>query len=161
MGEGKIAPLAPLEMLERLEPKGGVDDYHKMSDGWVLHTETWTPSSAPTAVLLFSHGWMESTRSLSVRRLADACKRRGYVLVAFDTHGHGLSLEKSGMKMLEEKRGCIESLDVCGAHLVEMTSSIVKIHDPLPLVVMAHSLTASALVFTTRRVAEVAGNQLA
>jgi hypothetical protein len=42
-----------------------------------------------------------------------------------------------------------------------MTSSIVKIHDPLPLVVMAHSLTASALVFTTRRVAEVAGNQLA
>ena len=106
-------------------------------------------------VLLFSHGWMESTRSLGVRRLAHACKRRNIILVTFDTHGHGLSLEKSGIKMPEKKRGCIESLDVCGTHLAEMTSIAVKEYR-LPLVVMAHSLTASALVFSTRRIVEAA-----
>ena len=152
---------SPLSM-ERLEMDPGVAAFHDMADGWKLHSETWAPPS-PIAVLLFSHGWLESTRSLGVRRLAHACQSRGFVLVAFDTHGHGLSLEKAGVKMPEEKRGCIENIDVCGMHLAEMTSVVVKEHR-LPLVVMAHSLSASALVFSTRKVAEAAkaaGGQVA
>lgn len=148
----RVAP-SPLSM-ERLETGPGVAAYHDMADGWKLHSETWAPPS-PIAVLLFNHGWQESTRSLGVRRLAQACQSRGFVLVAFDTHGHGLSLEKAGVKMSEEKRGCIENLDVCGMHLAEMTSVVVNEHR-LPLVVMAHSLTASALVFSTRKVVEAA-----
>ena len=148
----KVAP-SPL-LMERLETEPGVSAYHDMADGWKLHSETWAPPS-PIAVLLFSHGWHESTRSLGVRRLAHACQSRGFVLVAFDTHSHGLSLEKAGVRLPEKKRGCIESLDVCCMHLAEMASVVVKEHR-LPLVVMAHSLTASALVFSTRKVVEAA-----
>ena len=144
------------QSMERLETGGGVAAYHDMADGWKLHSETWAPPLVtPAAVLLFSHGWLESTRSLGVRRLAHACLSRGFVLVAFDTHGHGLSLEKAGVKMPEKRRGCIENLEVCGMHLAEMASVIVKEHR-LPLVVMAHSLAASALVFSTRKVVEAA-----
>ena len=47
-----VAPVAPViqEMYERLETDAGIDDFHVMSDGWKLHSESWT-SPSPTAVL--------------------------------------------------------------------------------------------------------------
>ena len=91
----RVAPLP--EPMERLEMRPGVDAWHRMPDGWRLHSETWTPPTGrPKAALLFTHGWNESTLSLGVRRLAHACTSRGIVLVAYDVHAHGLSLEKNG-----------------------------------------------------------------
>jgi hypothetical protein len=60
----------------------------------------------------------------------------------------------------EVKRGIIESTDLCGVHLAEMAKIVAQQHQ-MPLIVMAHSLTASAFVFSTRRVVELSDGHMA
>merc|ERR1711998_488525 len=98
----------------------GEGSYHDMPDGWKIFSETFSPPEAAKAVLLYVHGYAESTQTLSVRRLAHVCIARGIALVTYDMHGHGLSLEKNGLKMPEVHRGCVESFAATVPHAVEM-----------------------------------------
>eukprot|EP01051_Picozoa_sp_SAG22_P019578 SAG22_NODE_3661_length_1587_cov_1.270833_2_plen_313_part_00 len=89
----------PAEVMKDCRATPGTDDYHDMPDGWRLHSETFMPDGAATHMIVHSHGWMESTVTIGVRRLAKQCASRGIVLVTYDMHGHGLSLEKNGVKL--------------------------------------------------------------
>lgn len=149
-----VAKVAPSpEAMERLELQPGSTAFHDMPDGWRLYSETWKPDVEAKAVILFNHGWFESTLTLGVRRLAQACKTRGIIFVAYDVHGHGLSLEKNGQRRPESSRGVIDSLNVNSAHIIEMAKTLLTQYS-LPLIVVGHSLSASGLVFATRDIIE-------
>ena len=112
-----------------------------MEDGWKLLRETWTPTDvAPKAVLLANYGNGESLRSVGIRRLAHACKKRGIILEAYDRAGHGESLEKNGKVFGNPKfrGGLIESVATWENHMVHLAALVLGKHK-LPLVVLGHS----------------------
>jgi hypothetical protein len=135
---------------------GGTDDFHTMPDGWKLHSETFMPPGEPKAMIVHTPGWMESTVTVGVRRLAKQCSERGIVLVTYDMHGHGLSLEKNGVAWTTEaKRGKIEGVQgVIDTHLVEIVKIFLERHK-LPLMLLGHSLGAQAAMLATRQVVEL------
>eukprot|EP00929_Paragymnodinium_shiwhaense_P120699 TRINITY_DN92721_c0_g1_i1.p1 TRINITY_DN92721_c0_g1~~TRINITY_DN92721_c0_g1_i1.p1 ORF type:complete len:337 (+),score=50.11 TRINITY_DN92721_c0_g1_i1:97-1107(+) len=143
----------PDELMEDCEKAAGAADTHKMPDGWVIHSETWEPVGEARAVVLHAHGWMESTQTLGMRRIAKACLARSIVLLGYDQHGHGLSLEKNGKAMSDRKRGVLESVAVLGDHMVEMAKYALNKYK-LPLIIMGHSLGADGCVLATKRIAE-------
>jgi len=154
MAPAKVEP-DPTEIMKDCEGSRGMKDTHKMSDGWVIHSETWTPSGEPRAVLLHGHGWMESTVTIGMRRIAKQCLARNIILVAYDQHGHGESLEKNGIKMPEKRRGVLDSsgFAVLGDHMVAMSKFVLDKYK-LPLMIMGHSLGADGACLGTRRIVE-------
>jgi len=132
----------------------GESSYTTMSDGWEIHMESFVPE-APRAVLLFAHGFAESTHTVGVRRLAHACKTRRIVLETFDAHAHGLSLKKNGVLLPEEHRTMIDDMHLTmPLHVAEVAAVVAQKHK-LPLILMGHGIGATSAMLATRSVIQV------
>lgn len=89
-------------------------------------------------MILHLHGWMESTTTVGVRRLAKMCRSRSILFIAYEMHGHGLSLEKNGVRRADNSRGKVEGMrGLVDDHNVEMAKIMLYRHQ-LPLVLTAH-----------------------
>jgi len=134
----------------------GSVEHTRMADGWLLKRETWRPAVAPKGVVLFAHGTGESTRTIGMRRLAHACVERGFILEAYDVHGHGESLEKNGKPFYPAgfRGAMVESTKTLVDHYVELASLVIAQHK-LPLVIMGHSGGGQTICLATDRVVEL------
>ena len=137
----------------------GAVQYAKMKDGWRLKRESWRPAAAAKGVVLFAHGTGESTRTIGMRRLAHACIERGFILEAYDVHGHGESLEKNGKPYYPAgfRGAMLESTMTLVDHYVELAELVITEHR-LPLVVMGHSGGGQTICLATDRVVELCAN---
>ena len=146
----------PADVMADCLATGGIDDFHTMPDGWKLHSEVFMPEGEPKAMIVHTPGWMESTVTVGVRRLAKQCRERSIMLITYDMHGHGLSLEKNGAAWTSEpNRGKIEGVQgVIDTHLVEIVRIFLERHK-LPLMLLGHSLGAQAAMLATRQVVEL------
>lgn len=148
----KVEP-DPTALLADCETEPGDREAHTMTDGWKLYSETFAPDGEPTAMILHLHGWMENTQTLAVRRLAKMCKSRNILLVCYEMHGHGDSLEKNGVRRAVKTRGELEGVPVATNHHVEM-AKIMLAKYKLPLIITGHSMGACITLLSTRRIVE-------
>jgi alpha-beta hydrolase superfamily lysophospholipase len=98
--------------------------------------DTWTPDSAPRAVLILSHGFGEHARRYDhvAQRFGDA----GLVTYALDHRGHG----RSG-----GKRVYVKDMSEYTGDFGTLVGMAQKEHPDLPTVVLGHSM-GGAIVFT-------------
>ncbi len=97
--------------------------------GGNIHVRTWTPSTAPSAVVYFVHGYAEyGGRYEHVARVL--CDR-GYIVVAADHVGHGLS---------DGERALITDFGLVVDDLGAVVSTIETEHRELPAIMIGHSM---------------------
>jgi alpha-beta hydrolase superfamily lysophospholipase len=98
--------------------------------------DTWTPDTAPRAVVVLAHGFGEHARRYD--HVAQRFGEAGLVTYALDHRGHG----RSG-----GKRVYLKSMDEYTADFGTLVGIATKEHPDLPKIVLGHSM-GGAIVFT-------------
>ena len=124
-------------------PPAGKGDTFCTSDGSQLYFETWEPSCAARAEVIFFHGVHESADTKTARRLAAGAAAAGMRFRALEDHAHGRSVGESGT------HGLVRGVETLVEHSREFVSHVrgnatavgaEGTRSTIPLVLMGHSM---------------------
>jgi alpha-beta hydrolase superfamily lysophospholipase len=121
----------------------------KLRDGLNLHIHTWTPEN-PTKLLFLIHGSVEHAKRYD--EFAKILNKRGYVVIAPDHRGHGLTAKESGVfSDFGKENGFMRVI----GDLEELLDYIIKKYPNLPRAIFGHSLGS----FMTRKLISIRGKE--
>ncbi len=120
----------------------------KMSDGINIHLHQWSPSN-PDKIMLVIHGAVEHAKRYEY--FASKLTRQGFVVIAPDHRGHGLTARESG---LFSHFGDEDGFLTVVSDLETVLEYIKKTYPHLPRFVFGHSLGS----FLTRKLISIKGN---
>jgi len=121
----------------------------KVRDGLNIHIHKWEPEN-PTKLFFLIHGSVEHAKRYE--EFALKLNKEGYVVIAPDHRGHGLTAKESGVfSDFGEKDGFLTVID----DLKEILDHIKKEYPNLPRAVFGHSLGS----FMTRKLISVKGDE--
>ena len=116
------------------------------SDGLALHARGW-PAGNPRAVVVLTHGFGEHCGRYT--GLAEALNAAGFLLVAYDLRGHGLS---------EGPRGFVPRYEDFLDDLERVIAAATRAQPALPLFVFGHSMGGNIVLnYALRRPAGIRG----
>ncbi len=122
----------------------------KVSDGLNIHLHKWTPQQPATKLLLLIHGAVEHAKRYE--EFAERLNKEGYLVIAPDHRGHGLTAKESGeFSHFGNKDGFMRVI----GDLEEILDSIKKEYPNLPRSIFGHSLGS----FMTRKLISLRGNE--
>ena len=106
----------------------------KMADGMNIHLHQWTPKN-PNKVMLLVHGAVEHAKRYEY--LASKLTEQGFVVIAPDHRGHGLTAEANGQfSHFADENGFLKVVN----DLESILEYIKKEYPDLPRAVFGHSL---------------------
>lgn len=105
-----------------------------VSDGVPIAVHSWLPETAPTGVIMISHGMAEY--AMRYDRFAEAAVSRGFAVYANDHRGHGETAGSlSRLGYLADGNGFVRAME----DLHELALEIARRHPGLPVVLLGHS----------------------
>ncbi len=120
----------------------------KVRDGLNIHLHKWSPEN-PTKLLFLIHGSVEHAKRYD--EFARKLNQEGFVVIAPDHRGHGLTAKESGIfSDFGDKDGFLRVID----DLKEILDDIKTEYPQLPRAVFGHSLGS----FMTRKLISVRGD---
>ena len=120
----------------------------KVSDGLNIHLHYWLPEKADKLLFLI-HGSVEHAKRYEY--FAEKLTRQGFMVVAPDHRGHGITAQKSGIfSHFGDKNGFMRAIADTG----EILDYIIKEYPDLPRAIFGHSLGS----FMTRKLISIRGN---
>jgi alpha-beta hydrolase superfamily lysophospholipase len=121
----------------------------KMSDGLNIHLHQWIPEN-PTKLMLIVHGAVEHGKRYD--EFAKKLNKQGYLVIAPDHRGHGLTAKESGeFSHFGDKDGFLRAIQ----DLNEILDSIIIKYPKLPRAIFGHSLGS----FMTRQFISERGSE--
>jgi alpha-beta hydrolase superfamily lysophospholipase len=120
----------------------------KLRDGLNVYLHNWKPEK-PIKLLFLIHGSVEHAKRYD--EFARILNKNGYLVVAPDHRGHGLTAKESGVfSDFGSKNGFLRVID----DLEEILDFIIKKYPNLPRYIFGHSLGS----FMTRNLISIRGN---
>lgn len=120
----------------------------KVRDGLNIHLHKWSPKQ-PTKLLLLIHGAVEHAKRYD--EFAKRLNEQGYLVIAPDHRGHGLTATESGVfSHFGNKDGFLTSI----SDSEEILDHIINTYPDLPRSIFGHSLGS----FITRKLISIRGN---
>jgi len=121
----------------------------KVSDGLNIHLHNWIPEN-PTKIMLIIHGAVEHGKRYD--EFAKKLNEQGYLVIAPDHRGHGLTAQESGVfSHFGDDDGFLRAIK----DLNEILDNIKKEYPDLPRVIFGHSLGS----FMTRQFISERGSE--
>ena len=121
----------------------------KLRDGLNLHLHNWIPEN-PTKLLFLVHGSVEHAKRYD--EFAQKLNKKGYIVIAPDHRGHGLTAKESGVfSDFGKENGFMRVI----GDLEEILDYIIKEYPELPRSIFGHSLGS----FMTRKFISIRGNE--
>jgi|LGOV01.1.fsa_nt_gb alpha-beta hydrolase superfamily lysophospholipase len=121
----------------------------KVSDGLNIHLHHWSPEN-PTKLMLLVHGAVEHAKRYDA--FARALNEQGFVVIAPDHRGHGLTAIESGVfSHFGDDDGFLRSIQ----DLEEILNHIKTEYPNLPRAIFGHSLGS----FMTRKLISLRGDE--
>ena len=121
----------------------------KVRDGLNIHLHKWSPEQ-PTKILFLIHGSVEHAKRYD--EFAKKLNEQGYLVIAPDHRGHGLTAKESGVfSHFGDKDGFLNAI----ADLEEILNHIIEKYPELPRSIFGHSLGS----FMTRKLISIRGNE--
>ncbi len=120
----------------------------KVRDGLNIHLHKWSPEQ-PTKLLFLIHGSVEHAKRYD--EFARKLNEQGYLVIAPDHRGHGLTAKESGVfSHFGNKDGFLTAIE----DLEEILDHIIETYPNLPRSIFGHSLGS----FMTRKLISIRGN---
>jgi len=120
----------------------------KVRDGLNIHLHKWTPDN-PTKLMFLIHGSVEHAKRYD--EFAKKLNKEGFVVIAPDHRGHGLTAKESG---IFSDFGKNDGFNRVIGDLIEILDHIQLEYPDLPKAVFGHSLGS----FMTRKLISLRGN---
>lgn len=122
----------------------------KVRDGLNIHLHKWTPKQDATKIFFLVHGSVEHAKRYD--EFAKRLNKEGYVVIAPDHRGHGLTAKESGeFSHFGNENGFMRVI----GDLEEIVDHIKKEYPDLPKSIFGHSLGS----FMTRKLISIRGDE--